>query len=104
LLSVENLGYIFVRESAATMWKKTTSLFTKKRGSSSSKPSSTTFEEALGFRASSEHGGGHNTTEEERHSSPCWHEGHTKVVYKVHQTSRTYGGAARPTSLLDTII
>jgi hypothetical protein len=27
-----------------------------------------------------------------------------KLIYKVHQTSRTYGGAARPTSSLDTII
>jgi hypothetical protein len=41
LLPVENLRYIFVRESAATMWKKATSLFTKKKGSSSSKPSTT---------------------------------------------------------------
>jgi hypothetical protein len=31
-------------------------------------------------------------------------EGHTKLVYEVHRTSRTYGGAARPTSSLDTII
>jgi hypothetical protein len=38
------------------------------------------------------------------HSSPRWHEDHTKLVYEVHQTSRTYGGAARPTSPLDTII
>jgi hypothetical protein len=65
LLPVENPRYIFVRESVATMWKKTTNLFTKKRGSSSSKPSSTTFEEALGFQVSSEHGGGHGTAEEE---------------------------------------
>jgi hypothetical protein len=42
LLLIENPGYIFVRESAATMWKITTSLFTKKKGSSSSKPSLTT--------------------------------------------------------------
>jgi hypothetical protein len=62
------------------------------------------FEEALGFRVSSEHGGGHGTTEEEPHSSPRWHVGHTKLIYEVHQTSRTYGGAARPTSPLDTII
>jgi hypothetical protein len=66
LLPVENPGYIFVRESATTMWKKTTSLFTKKKGSSSSKPSKTNFfEEALSFRVSSEYGGGHGTTEEE---------------------------------------
>jgi hypothetical protein len=104
LLSVENPGYIFVRESAATVWKKATSLFTNKKGSSLSKPSSTTFEEALGFRVSSEHGGGHGTTEKEQYSSPWWHEGHMKLIYKVHRTSRTYGGAARPTSSLDTII
>jgi hypothetical protein len=42
------------------------------------------FEEALGFRVSSEYGGGHDTTEEERHSSPEWHEGHTKLVYEIH--------------------
>jgi hypothetical protein len=65
LLPVGNPGYIFVRESAATLWKKATSLFNKKKGSLSSKPSSTTFEEALGFRVSSEHEGGHDTTEEE---------------------------------------
>jgi hypothetical protein len=77
------------------MWKKTTSLFTKKKGSSSSKPSTTNFfKEALGFRVSSEYGGGHDTVEE----------GHTKLVYEVHRTSRTYGGAARPTSSLDMII
>jgi hypothetical protein len=62
------------------------------------------FEEALGFRVSSEHGGGHGTTEEEWDSSPCWHEGHTTLVYEVHQISRTYGGVARLTSPLDTII
>jgi hypothetical protein len=62
------------------------------------------FEEALSLRVSSEYGGGHDTTEEERYSTPRWHEGHTKLVYAVHQTTRTHGGAARPTSLLDTII
>jgi hypothetical protein len=62
------------------------------------------FEEALDFRVSSEYGGGHGTADEEPHSSPRWHEGHTKLVYEVHRTSRTYGGAARPTSPLDTII
>jgi hypothetical protein len=62
------------------------------------------FEEALGFRVFSEHGGGHDTAEEERYSSPRWDEGHTKLVYEVHRTSRTYGGAACPTSQLDTII
>jgi hypothetical protein len=62
------------------------------------------FKEALGFRVSSEHRGGHGTAEEEQHSSPRWHEGHTKLVYEVHRISRTYEGAARPTSPLDTII
>jgi hypothetical protein len=62
------------------------------------------FQEALSFRVSSEYGGGHDTTEEERCSSPRWHEGHTKLVYEVHRTSCMYGGAARPTSPLDTII
>jgi hypothetical protein len=62
------------------------------------------FEEALGYRVSLEHGGGHGTTEEERHSSPLWHEGHTKLVDEVHGTSRTYDGATRPTSSLDMII
>jgi hypothetical protein len=61
------------------------------------------FEKALGFRVSSEYGG-HGTTEEERHSSPRWHEGHKKLVYEVHRTSRTYGRAARPTSSFNTII
>jgi hypothetical protein len=62
------------------------------------------FEEALSFRVSSEYGGGYGTTEEERHSSARWVEGHRKLVYEVHRTSRTYGGAACPTSPLDTII
>jgi hypothetical protein len=30
--------------------------------------------------------------------------GYTKLVYEVHPTSWMYGGAARPTSPLDTII
>jgi hypothetical protein len=30
--------------------------------------------------------------------------GHMKLVYEVHRTSSMYGGAARPTSPLDTII
>jgi hypothetical protein len=103
LLPVENPGYIFVRR-VLQPWKKTTSLFTKKKGSSSSKPFDNLFEEALGFRVSSEYGGGHGTAEEERYSSPRWHEGHMKLVYEVHRTSWMYGGAARPTSPLDTII
>jgi hypothetical protein len=66
---LKTLDIYFVRESAATMWKKTTSLFTKKKGSSSSKTATTNFfKEALGFRVSSEYGG-HGTTEEEQHSS-----------------------------------
>jgi hypothetical protein len=91
----------YSEESATTMWKKTTSLFTKKKGSSSSKPS-TPLRGGTRFRISSEYEGGHGTSEEE-HSSR-WREGHTKLVYKVHRTSRTYGGAARLTSSLDTII
>jgi hypothetical protein len=87
------------------MLKKTTRLFTKKKGSSSSKAIvNNLLVEALGLGVSSEYGGGHGTAEEERYSSPWWHEGHTKFVYEVHQTSRTYGGAAHPTSLLDTFI
>jgi hypothetical protein len=62
------------------------------------------FEEVLGFRVSSEHGGGHSSAEEERYSSPRWDEGHTKLVYEIHRISRMYGGAAHPTSSLDTII
>jgi hypothetical protein len=62
------------------------------------------FEEALGLRVSSEYGGGRGTAKEERYSSPRWNEDHTKIVYKVHPTSSTYEGAARPTSPLDTII
>jgi hypothetical protein len=103
LLLVENPRYLFVRERVLQPWKKATSLFTKK-GLSSSKPFDNLFEEALGFRVSSEHGGGHNTAEEERYSSPRWDEGHTKLVYEVHRISRTYGGAAPPTSPLDTIV
>jgi hypothetical protein len=37
-------------------------------------------------------------------SSPRWHEGHTKLVYEVHRTSKTYRGAARSIWPLDTII
>jgi hypothetical protein len=62
------------------------------------------FEEALSFRVSSEYGGGYSTSKEERHSFPRWDEGHTKLVYEVHRTSRTYGGATCPTSPLSTII
>jgi hypothetical protein len=51
------------------------------------------FEESLGLRVSSEYGGGHGTAEEEQHSTPQWHEGHTKLIYVVHQTTRTHGGA-----------
>jgi hypothetical protein len=62
------------------------------------------FEEALSLRIFSEYGGGHGTVEEERHSSPRWHESHTKLVYAVHRTTWTHRGAARPTSSLDMII
>jgi hypothetical protein len=61
-------------------------------------------EETLGFRVSSEYGGGHGTAEEGRHSSPRWHEGHKKLIFEVHRASRTYGGAARPTSSFNMII
>jgi hypothetical protein len=94
LLPVENPGFIFVRESAAIM-EETYKPFHRRRRDH--RRLNNLFEEALGFRVSSEYGGGHGTAEEEPHSSPRWHEGHTKLVYEVHQTSRTYGGAARPT-------
>jgi hypothetical protein len=44
------------------------------------------------------------TSEEERHSSPWWYKSHKKLVYEVHRTSRTYEGAARPTSSFNMII
>jgi hypothetical protein len=62
------------------------------------------FEEALGFRVSSEHGGGHVTAKEERHSPPRWYESYKELVHEVYRTSRAYGGAARPTSLIDPFI
>jgi hypothetical protein len=62
------------------------------------------FEEALGFRVSSKHGGGHDTAKEERHSPPRWHESNKELVHEVYRTSRTYGGAARLTSLIDPFI
>jgi hypothetical protein len=104
LLPVENPGYIFVRESAATMEENYKSFHQEEGIIVVQAIIDNLFEEALGFRVSSEHGGGHGTTEEERHSSSRCDEGHTKLVYEVHQTSRTYGGAARPTSPLNTII
>jgi hypothetical protein len=103
LLPVENPGYIFVRESAAIM-EKTYKPFHQEEGIIVIQAFDNLFEETLGFRISSEHGGGHGTAEEERYSSPWWDEGHTKLVYEIHRISRTYGGAARPTSPLDTII
>jgi hypothetical protein len=104
LLPVENPGYIFVRGSAATMKENYKSLHQEEGIIVVKAIIDNLFEEALGFRVSSEHGGGHDATEEEQHSSHRWHEGHTKLVYEVHETSRTYRGAARPTSPLDTII
>jgi hypothetical protein len=104
LLPVENPRYLFVRESAATMEENHKSFHQEEGIIVVQAIIDNLFEEALGFRVSSEYGGGHGTTEEEQHSSPWWDEGHTKLVYEVHQTSRTYGGAARPTSPLDTII
>jgi hypothetical protein len=103
-LPVENPGYIFVRESAATMEENYKSFHQEEGIIVVQAIIDNLFEEALGFRVSSEYGGGHDTTEEERHSSPRWDEGHMKLVYEVHRTSRTYGGAACPTSPLDTII
>jgi hypothetical protein len=103
LLPVENPGYLFVRERAATMEENYKSSH-QEEGIIVVQAINNFFEEALSFRVSSEHGGGHSTTEEERHTSPQWHEGHMKLVYEVHQTSRTYGGAACLTSPLDMII
>jgi hypothetical protein len=97
---VENPGYIFARESAATM-EENYKPFHQEEGMI---VIDNLFEEALGFRVSSKYGGGHGTAEDERYSSPWWHEGHTKLVYEVHRTSWMYGGATRPTSTLDTII
>jgi hypothetical protein len=104
LLPIENPGYLFVRESAATM-EESYKPFLQKEGIIIVQAIiDNLFEEAFGFRVSSEYGGGHDTAEEERYSSPRWDEGHTKLVYEVHRISRTYGGAARPTSPLDTIV
>jgi hypothetical protein len=87
------------------MWKKTTSLFTKKKGVIFIQAVfDDIFEEALGFRVSSEHGGEHGTAKEERHSPPWRHEGNKEHVHEVHRTSRAYGGAARPTSSIDSFI
>jgi hypothetical protein len=87
------------------MWKKTKSLFHQEEGIIVVQAIiDNLFKNALGFRVSSEYGGGHSMAEEEPHSSPWWDEGHTKLVYEVHRTSWMYGGAARPTSPLDTII
>jgi hypothetical protein len=78
LLPVENPGYIFVRESAATMEENYKS-FHQEGIIVVQAIIDNLFEEALGFQVSSEYGGGHNTTEEERHSAPRWdgpHEAH----------------------------
>jgi hypothetical protein len=104
LLPVENPRYIFVRESVATM-EESYKPFHQEEGIIVVQAIiDNLFEEVLGFRVSSEHGGGHGTAEEEQYSSLRWHEGHTKIVYEVHRTSWMHGGAARPTSPLDTII
>jgi hypothetical protein len=50
------------------------------------------------------HGGGHDTAKEERHSPPWGHKGNKELVHEVYRTSRAYGGAARPTSLIDPFI
>jgi hypothetical protein len=104
LLPVENPGYIFVRESAATMEENYKSFHQEEGIIVVQAIINNLFKEAISFQVSSEYGGGHGTTEEERYSSPWWHEGHTKLVCEVHRTSWMYGGAARPTSPLDMII
>jgi hypothetical protein len=103
LLPGENPGYIFVRESAAIM-EENYKPFHQKRGSSSSKPSSTT--------SSRRHSVSESPRSMEEDTAPPRRNntlllggmGLTKLVYEVHQISRTHGGAARPTSLLDMII
>jgi hypothetical protein len=80
LLLVENPGYIFVRESAATMEENYKSFHQEEGIIVVSAIIDNLFKEALGFRVSSEYGGGHGTAEEERYSSPQWDEGHTKLV------------------------
>jgi hypothetical protein len=104
LLLVENPGYLFVNESATTTEENYKSFHQEEGIIVVQAVIDNLFKEALDFLVSSEYGGGHGTAEEERHSSPQWDEGHTKLVYEVHRTSWMYGGAARPTSPLDTII
>jgi hypothetical protein len=104
LLPVENPGYIFVRESVATMDESYKPFLQEEKIIVVQAIIDNLFEEAFGFRVSSEYGGGHSTAEEERHSSPRWDEGLTNLVYEVHRISRMYGGAARPTSPLHTIV
>jgi hypothetical protein len=104
LLPVENPRYLFVRENAATMEENYKSFHQEEGIIVVQAIIDNLFEKALGFRVSLEYGGGHGIAEEEQYSSPRWHEGHTKLVYEVHGTSRTYGGASHPTSPLDRII
>jgi hypothetical protein len=84
LLLVENPGYIFVRESAAII-EETYKLFHQRRRY----PRSIEEDTAPPRR---------------NHTLLLGGMGHTKLVYEVHQISRTHGGAAHPTSPLDTII
>jgi hypothetical protein len=50
LLPIENPGYIFVKESATSTWKKTTSLFHQEEGISVVQAiNNNPFEEALGL-------------------------------------------------------
>jgi hypothetical protein len=64
LLPVENLRYLFVSESAATM-EEIYKPFHQEEGIIVVQAFiDNLFEEALGFRVSSEHGGGHGTAEE----------------------------------------
>jgi hypothetical protein len=87
LLPIEKLGYLFVRESAATMEENYKSFHQEEGIIIVQAIIDNLFEEALGFRVSLEYGGGHDTAEDKRHSSPRWHEGHMKLVYEVHRTS-----------------
>jgi hypothetical protein len=64
LLQVETPGYLFVRESAATMEENYKS-FHQEEGIIVVQAINNFFEEALGFRVFSEYGGGHGTAEEE---------------------------------------
>jgi superfamily I DNA and/or RNA helicase len=65
LLPVENPGYIFVRDNAATMEEDYKSFHQEEGIIIVQTIIDNLFEEALGFRVSSEYGRGHGTAEEE---------------------------------------